>query len=138
MAQKLEFLGRKPDRMILHGHYSFLEVDFQIVRRESGCGITGAASPERGAYARHQLLNAKRLDDIIISARIERLNFVAFAISYSEHDDGHITGSTDFGTGFQPGHSRHIYIEDDQVGPLGANFFESFLAAGSFHHRIAV
>src|ERR1700722_20460341 len=101
MPQELEFFRRKPDRMIFHGYRAFFEVDFQIFRRESGGGITGSASPERGAYGRHQFLNAKRLDDVIISAGVERLNFVAFTISGGQHYDGHMAGSTDFGAGFE-------------------------------------
>ena len=41
----------------------------------------------------------------------------------------------DFAAGFEAGHSRHVHVEQNQVGALGAEFFERFFADFALRSR---
>src|ERR1700735_2620163 len=138
MPQQFEFLWSEPDRIVFHRDHSLFEVNLQIVAQKSCGGIAWSTTPERGANARHQLLHSERLHHVIVCAGVERLHFVAFAISDGEHDYGHVAGSPNFSASIETGHSRHIHVEDDQDGPLCTKHFERLLSTGSFDNGITV
>src|SRR5580700_7093700 len=113
MPQQLEFLWSKPNRIVFHRDHSFFEVDLEVIAQKSRGGVAWSAAPECSANARHQLLHSERLHYVIVCAGVERLHFVAFAISDGEHDDGHVARGSNFSASIETGHPRHIHVEDD-------------------------
>ncbi len=111
MAQKIELLGREPDRAALHEKFSSLEINFQVAGNIGGDRFPGGRAPQRRANPRQQLFHAEGLDDVIIGPGVEREHLVVFRVAHGEHDDGHIGAVPNFAAGFQPPDARHIDVQ---------------------------
>src|SRR6516162_11780120 len=75
VTQQVEFFGRQLDLLAATGDVATYEIDREVPRdkdRQLALRLKGVA--QRGAQARHQLVHAKRLTEIIISAEVERLD----------------------------------------------------------------
>ena len=87
--------------------------------------------PHQAAYAREQRRVVDRLGEKIIGAGIEPGQPVGRLIERRHHDDGDVRG---FGIGFDAAadfetvHARHHHVEQHDVGRLGGDALERFLA----------
>ena len=100
-------------------------------------GITGARgpshllTPQHRAHARQELSQAKRLDDVIVSAELkadDAIDFVRFVPGGD--DDRHIGLRTDFPEQIEPIVLTEAKIENDQAGPCSLKMAVQFSPVG--------
>ena len=102
-----------------------------FIRWLSGRGITVSightnataeevhAAAEHGADAGYQFLGVKRLDNVIISSKLQAKHLVKGFSFCGEHDNGHIRGVADFPAYLIAVNSRQHQIQKNQSGSKG-------------------
>ena len=73
-------------------------------------------APQRRAHARHQLVDAERLGDVVVGARVERFDLRALLALHRQHDDRHARHLADAPAQLDAVHVRHVQIGDDELG----------------------
>src|ERR1700746_430317 len=76
MFEHVVLFGSEVDVTIAHGHLAGLEVNRQIFGDERRESVSRSKAAQGRADSRKELLDAKRLNDVIISASVKRRNFV--------------------------------------------------------------
>ena len=74
-----------------------------------------ARAAEIGADARQEFLHAERLGDVIVGARIQRLNLSPLLTAHREHDDGNLRLRPQMAAQFQAVHVGHGQVGDDHI-----------------------
>ena len=138
MAEQFKFFWGETDGVAFDGDGALGEINFQIIREKGGCSYGGGCVAESRADASHQFLGAERLDDIIVGAGIEGLDFVAFGVANGEHDDGDVARLANFAADVQAGHAGHVDVEKNQGGVIGAKLFEGLFACLGFEDGVAL
>jgi len=90
--QEIELLGRQPDLHFFPVHPAAIEVDQKITMFDIAVQfllLSGRAA-QSGTNAREQFLRAKRLDHIVIRARVESADFAALVIPDRQHQNRHL------------------------------------------------
>ena len=80
--------------LAIHRGDAGIKIDMQLAGIERALGDNTARlrirkAPERGANAREQLLDRKRLSQVVIGAGIERSDLVRVLAARRDHDDRH-------------------------------------------------
>ena len=91
-SQQIVFLGRELDLLASHASpMRRTRSTDEIARTNTGAlALRLEAVAQRGAQARHQLLHAEGLGDVIVGAEIERLDLAALVVADRQHDDRHV------------------------------------------------
>ena len=93
-AQQLVLDRRQVQLLAIHRGDAGIKIDMQFTGIERALGRTHAnlrirEAPERRANTREQLLDRKRLGQIVVGAGIERANLVRVLAARRDHDDRH-------------------------------------------------
>lgn len=93
-AQELVLNRRQVQLLAIHRGNAGIKIDMQLAGIERALGGNTARlrirkAPERRANAREQLLDRKRLGQVIVGASIERTNLVRILAARRDHDDRH-------------------------------------------------
>src|ERR1700749_1727416 len=101
-------------------------------------GLRGGRAPERRAYAREKLVHPEGLRDVVVRARVERLNFCLLLAAHGENDDWDLRDGAEGSAELEPVGSRHREVCDDEFGRPVAEGLERGEAVGGDAHVLAV
>ena len=93
-AQELILDRRQMQFLAIHRGDAGIKIDMQLAGIERALGGNAARlrireTPERRANARKQLLDRKRLGQVVVGAGIERANLVRILAARRDHNDRH-------------------------------------------------
>ena len=93
-AQQLVLDGRQVQFLAIHRGDAGVKVDKQLAGVERALGYHAAGlrirkAPERGADARQQFIDRKRLGQVVVGTGIERANLVRILAARRDHDNRH-------------------------------------------------
>jgi hypothetical protein len=118
--KQVELAGSEVDRVALVAHHPLSRVEDELRVIEAFALVPKARSPERGPYACHQLVERKRLDQIVVSASVEATDAVLDRVAGGQNEDRRRGAPTQPPAHLEPVHARKPEIEDHQLGwPLG-------------------
>ena len=133
----------KLDRCQMHslavpGGLAFFQVDDRGFKRQHAvtrAGPHGVA--QGGTYSRQQFARAERLGDVVIGARIERLDLGALLRARRQHDDRHRRPFADAPDDSHPVEIRQPQVEDHEVGLVRSRVDRTAACGFGFHHPVA-
>ena len=133
-GEELEFGGSEVDGLAFPRGDVAGDIDMEIAEAELVAGFfAGLAAAEDFLDAQEEFARAERFGEVIISAEFEAEDAVDLGRLGGEHEDGRLGGGGLEAEGFanlEAVHFREHDIEDDEVGGLGAGFFEGLGAVG--------
>ena len=83
--------------------------------------------PEERAHAAAELVDRKRLRDVVVGAELEPDHLVQLVVAGGEHDDRHRAAGAEPLADLEPIHVRQHDVEDDEIRVLGRKAIESLL-----------
>ena len=93
---------------------------------------------QRGAHARQELADAKRLVDEIVRAQIERLNLLGLPVARRQNDDRHLGPLPHLPDHILAVAVRKSEIEHDDVGRVGRDPLGRFRDGPSAHQLVVI
>jgi hypothetical protein len=118
VAQQVELGGREIDDPITAAHLVRLLVDREIVVAQGVGGAIAARAPKHCAYARHQLLEAERLADVIVGAKRESVHPVGGGVTGGQEQHRDLGGFVrQPPVDLEAVPVRQHHVQHDQVGP---------------------
>src|SRR5450755_206993 len=90
------------------------------------------------AHTREQLIHAKGLGEIVVSAQIESPYLILILPTRSDDNDRDCGKLAHAMTDGEAIHLRHHHIQQDQIGDARLNLFESLFAIASSDHIVAL
>src|SRR5947207_11139860 len=86
--EKVELLGLQANMPISPPYAAFFKIDFDVAQSQHHRQIPGRRRPpQRRPDTSQEFFDAERLDNIIISASIQKIDFFFFQMPHREYDD---------------------------------------------------
>jgi hypothetical protein len=114
-----KFGGREAHLSIPQAHNARGQIDREFAELPGaacGWGNFALSAAQHGAHASQKLFYAKRLRQIIVSAQIERSNFVTLIIQRGQDDNGDTGVFAYTPTDLKTIHTWHHDVQDQQMG----------------------
>ena len=100
-------------------------IKLQLAHANAVAHLLGGAAAQHGTHTRQQLLRRKGFGDVVISARIQALDFVRFVATGGKHQDGNglaaRVAAPLFGQLHTAGARQHP-VEQNHIGQHGVDF----------------
>jgi len=93
--------------------------------------IAGAGTAQESAYARAQLFDRERLDEVVVGARVETLDAILDGVAGGDDEDRHsVLAAAKRTAHLEPVDAGHQNVEDDRVRRVRSVVGERFGAVG--------
>ena len=137
-TQDVEFFRSQVNSLTTNVHDSSFEIDTQFRRLDLRKRLLGREASERRSNARQQFPDRKWFYDVIVRAGIQGDNFIFFGVADRHHDDGSFIRQANLAAGLQTTHTRHVYIQKDQIRALPDNHVDGLRPVFRLRDVVAV
>ena len=106
-------------------HLAGRGIDREVADPDGFGDILGRRAPKQRTHAGQQLVERKRLDQVVVGAGVEPGDAIGHLMAGSQHQHGGpVTALAQRATHRQPVHDRHHHVEQQQIGRLLTNLLE--------------
>ena len=138
MIEKLHLLGGSFHALTVYDELIGIKIDHELIEykplfRRVRRGLRLAAAHD-GVDARHQLLDLKRLRDVIVRAHFKSGDLVERFALRGQHDDRHIGGLPNLGADDPAVHDRQHDVEQDEIRLQLLRAADALTAVGGEKH----